>query len=219
MSWQPIQPPPPPSASSKDTNSGKQNYYQLLQVTPTANLTVIRYAYRYLAAMYHPDNTETADVDKFKLITEAWRVLSDSNKRNLYDMQLGAGKQTEATTPANSTSTASNNTSRKPSIAWSEIDLRLAVLQILMEARRKKPQGGGASAKMLMDCLGVEINELEYIIWYLREKRYIDREEAQFTITISGVDYLIDQLSRTQPLDGSSPSPVVNLRNTDLLPG
>src|SRR5208282_4342114 len=66
-----------------------QTYYQLLQVDPIAHPTVIRYAYRYLAAMYHPDNSESGDAEKFKVITEAWRTLSDSGRRQAYDMQMG----------------------------------------------------------------------------------------------------------------------------------
>ena len=66
------------------------NYYQLLQVNREAHSTIIRYAYRFLAAMYHPDNSETGDAEKFRVITEAWRTLSDEGKRAAYDMSLGA---------------------------------------------------------------------------------------------------------------------------------
>ncbi|HNG75817.1 MAG TPA: DnaJ domain-containing protein, partial [Candidatus Obscuribacter sp.] len=47
------------------------NYYDLLQVNRDAHSTIIRYAYRFLAAMYHPDNTETGDAEKFRIITDA----------------------------------------------------------------------------------------------------------------------------------------------------
>jgi curved DNA-binding protein len=221
-------PPSPNTAAPKTTN-----YYQLLQVDPTANTTVIRYAYRYMAAMYHPDNAETADVEKFKNITEAWRVLSDPNRRNAYDLQLGAGVAVKpqvdlqtaigragsmATDSPRSTTASAGADSQdktpvtqavpsppepepKASTAWSEVELRLSVLQVLLDAKRKKPQGGGASATLLMDCLGVELSELEYTLWYLREKNYIKREDVQFSITIAGVDYLIDQLSKAEILN------------------
>jgi hypothetical protein len=92
----------------------------------------------------------------------------------------------------------------KAGLAWQEVELRLAILQVLMEARRKKPQSGGASARMLMDCLNVELAEIEYVLWYLREKNMIQRTEAAFMITIQGVDYLVDQLSKTQPMDAGA---------------
>jgi curved DNA-binding protein CbpA len=212
------------------------NYYQLLQVDSGASTTVIRYAYRYMAAMYHPDNTETADVEKFKQITEAWRTLSDPNKRNVYDLKLGIGMNIGAaagpkatlqsamnsinnpgaatssdssrakeastqTTPSVPSKPVTQKVEAKASTSWSEVELRLAVLQVLLDAKRKKPQGGGASASMLMDCLGVELSDLEYILWYLREKEYIKRDEIIFIITITGVDYLVDQLSKTEILN------------------
>jgi hypothetical protein len=46
----------------------------------------------------------------------------------------------------------------------------------------------------------------------MREKGYISRTDMAFMITVAGVDYLIDQLSRTQPLDAGKQSTIdVNL--------
>src|SRR5271155_2211517 len=67
--------------------------YQLLHVDRDAHSTIIRYAYRFLAAQYHPDNGETGDAEKFRIITDAWQTLSDEGKRAAYDMSLGAQEQ------------------------------------------------------------------------------------------------------------------------------
>ncbi len=215
MSWQP---PPPPPRPGQAPGPGQAvapqkplTYYQILQVDPGAHSTIIRYAYRFLAAMFHPDNGETGDAEKFKTITEAWRTLSDNNKRAAYDAQMGVQA---ATAPGAAPGTGHGGMPNMPkaSLSWSEIELRLAVLQVLMEARRKKPQTGGASARMLMDCLNCQLGDIEYVLWYLREKGYIMRTEAAFLISIQGVDYLIDQLSKTQPMDaGASRTQVVNV--------
>jgi len=212
MSWQPPPPPPRPGAAPPTQAPPKPtNHYQLLQVDPQAHPTVIRYAYRFLAAMYHPDNFESGDTEKFKTITDAWRVLSDATARQAYDMQLGL--QTPGSQPgAAAGASATGFTSPKASLSWSEVELRLAVLQVLMEARRKKPQTGGASAKMLMDCLNCNMGDIEYVLWYLREKNYITRTESAFMITIQGVDYLVDTLSKTQPMDSAgSKAPVASV--------
>lgn len=195
MSWHP--PPPPPRPGTAQAKP-QLNYYELLQVDPKADSTIIRYAYRYLAAMYHPDNAEFGNEDKFKTITSAWNILSDSGKRQAYDIQVGIkGKETSS-----EKDTKSSTLNLPPtSLSWSEVELRLAVLQVLLEARRKRPQTGGASARMLMDCLNCQMGDIEYVLWYLREKGYITRTESAFMISVQGVDYLIDQLTQTQPLN------------------
>jgi len=220
MSWQPPPPPRPPQQGAAPTQAGPQTYYQLLQIDPSAHPTIIRYAYRFLAAMYHPDNSESGDTEKFKTITEAWRTLSDAVKRQAYDMQLGVKAAAPQAGAAAGSAAGGLHNAPKASLSWSEVELRLAVLQVLMEARRKRPQTGGASAKMLMDCLNCNMGDIEYVLWYLREKNYIARTEAAFMITVVGVDYLIDQLSKTQPIDagggGGSVAPLgqVNLPAT-----
>jgi molecular chaperone DnaJ len=64
-----------------------KNYYELLGVPRTADEKEIKSAYRKLARKYHPDvnpNDKTAEA-KFKEISEANEVLSDPEKRKLYD--------------------------------------------------------------------------------------------------------------------------------------
>jgi molecular chaperone DnaJ len=64
-----------------------KDYYQILGVSKTANLDEIKKAYRKLALKYHPDKNkgDKAGEEKFKEVSEAYQVLSDSNKRQQYD--------------------------------------------------------------------------------------------------------------------------------------
>ncbi|RZN63471.1 MAG: molecular chaperone DnaJ [Methanonatronarchaeia archaeon] len=63
-----------------------EDYYELLGVDRDAGKKEIKKAYRRLAKKYHPDSgSEEASEEKFKKINEAYRVLSDDEKREKYD--------------------------------------------------------------------------------------------------------------------------------------
>jgi molecular chaperone DnaJ len=65
----------------------KQDYYELLGVARNAAVKDIRAAYRKLARKYHPDLNpgDKSAEEKFKQIQEAYEVLSDTKKRQVYD--------------------------------------------------------------------------------------------------------------------------------------
>jgi len=69
--------------------STKRDYYEILGVSKTASLDEIKKAYRELALKYHPDRVQADQKKeaeaKFKEISEAYAVVSDEEKRRLYD--------------------------------------------------------------------------------------------------------------------------------------
>jgi|UniRef100_A0A7V6DQ20 molecular chaperone DnaJ len=69
------------------------NYYEILGVRANATQEEIKSAYRQLALKYHPDRNPGDKVaeEQFKKISEAYQVLSDPEKRQLYDLYGPAG--------------------------------------------------------------------------------------------------------------------------------
>jgi molecular chaperone DnaJ len=67
--------------------TSKNDYYQTLGVGRSADNEEIRKAYRKLARKYHPDLNpgDKAAEDRFKKVQEAYDILSDDNKRKVYD--------------------------------------------------------------------------------------------------------------------------------------
>ena len=74
----------------------EKNYYNILEVNKNASPEIIEKAYKTLVKKYHPDlqdnNLKAEYEEKIKLINEAFEVLSNSEKRKNYDLNL---KQTE----------------------------------------------------------------------------------------------------------------------------
>jgi len=73
----------------------KRDYYEILGVNRNASETEIKKAYRKLAIQCHPDkNPGDKDAEeRFKELSEAYAVLSDAQKRALYDQYGHAGRR------------------------------------------------------------------------------------------------------------------------------
>src|SRR4030066_62833 len=64
-----------------------RDYYKILGVTGSANEEEIKKAYRKVAMQYHPDRNpgDKESEEKFKTASEAYEVLRDPEKRQIYD--------------------------------------------------------------------------------------------------------------------------------------
>ncbi|MDJ0570241.1 MAG: DnaJ domain-containing protein [Pleurocapsa sp. MO_192.B19] len=83
-----------------------ENYYLTLGVSQNATLKEIKLAFRRLARQYHPDLNpdDPISAEKFKRISQAYGVLSDTNKRRRYDRHLPREEKKQTATKQTSSS-------------------------------------------------------------------------------------------------------------------
>jgi len=76
------------------------DYYEILEVHPSASPEVIARAYRVLVSRFHPDThppeRRAWAEERMKVVNEAYSVLSDHNKRDAYDRERSAVSQADA---------------------------------------------------------------------------------------------------------------------------
>lgn len=76
--------------------SNMRTHYHNLQVQENADQAIIKASYKVLAQRYHPDrNTDNAEEASriFLIITDAYEILSEPDKRSVYDAKLKAARK------------------------------------------------------------------------------------------------------------------------------
>jgi curved DNA-binding protein len=162
------------------------DYYELMQISPRAEVDTIRRVYRMLAGRYHPDNRETGNLDMFIQLKEAYAVLTDPEKRAAYDARL---MQREAEVDP--------VFELKDFVVGveAEANRRLGILCLLYNKRRTSPDQHGMSIFDLEKRTGIPREHLEFCIWYLSEKGYIraDENTNDLSLTVAGADFVEEQ--------------------------
>ncbi|KAL5717542.1 hypothetical protein ACHQM5_010528 [Ranunculus cassubicifolius] len=74
--------------SAADKIMGEPDFYAILGVNPAADEDTLRKQHKLIARMLHPDKNKAVGADgAFKILSEAWSVLSDKTKRDEYDQR------------------------------------------------------------------------------------------------------------------------------------
>lgn len=156
------------------------DYYEDLQISPNADNETLERVYRLLAKRYHPDNGQTGSSEKFDLITQAYQILSKPEKRAAYDATYEEAKarQWKALSGASSSRGFKDDTR-----------LRHSILSILYVERRNGSADSAIGLWRLEKILGWPEKILEFHIWYLKEKGWIQRTDTGgYAINAAGVD-------------------------------
>src|SRR5579872_3926685 len=72
------------------------DYYEILQISPNADAETVHRIYRVQAQRFHPDNLDSGDAEKFKLVAQAYEVLSNPDRRAIYDRDHREARRREA---------------------------------------------------------------------------------------------------------------------------
>ncbi|KMT07445.1 hypothetical protein BVRB_6g150650 [Beta vulgaris subsp. vulgaris] len=93
-------------AAAENPVLGEADFYGVLGVTPQSDEDTIRKQYRKLALMLHPDKNKSIGAEgAFKLISEAWSLLSDKSKRVAYDARRSSRGFGHKSKPSSQSST------------------------------------------------------------------------------------------------------------------
>lgn len=165
------------------SDNGKQDYYELLQVSVNAEPDTIHRIYRLLAQRFHPDNAETGNADKFHKVHEAYTVLSNPESRARYDISYHQQRQDRWRL-------VSSGVNSENDFEIEQLG-RLTVLEALYTRRRMEPDTPTLLTADLESLTGRPREHLAFTIWYLAQKKFITKDDqSRLLITADGVEYL-----------------------------
>ena len=171
------------SEPEHDADAGvPEDYYEILQISRSAELETIHRVYRIMALRFHPDNAKTGSLERFLLLKRAYQVLSDPQQRAAYD----AAHSKSDTQPL-------PHFESKDFVygVEGEVNRRLGVLSLLYHKRRMGEGTAGMSVLDLESRMGFPREYLTFTLWYLRSKNYITlQENSDHALTAEGVDYV-----------------------------
>ncbi len=204
------------SKISADT-AGFRDYYETLQLNPNADEETINRVFRILVKRYHPDNRDSGNTKKFNEVMDAYRFLSDPEKRAAYDVRYDQNRATVLKLFDEASASDSFDSDRR---------VCEGILSLLYVSRRRDPDRGGVGVIQMERLLGCPSQHLEFPLWYLRQKSWVERlENGLIAITAAGVDKVIEQNNIVLRRDrliaenamGGAPDPTMELRELNEL--
>ena len=158
------------------------DHYEVMQISPNADLETIHRVYRMMATRFHPDNPRTGNTETFLLLKRAYEVLADPVRRAKYDNT----RQIEEQEPL-------PIFELKDFVygLQGEVNRRLGMLSLLYNRRRSNEDAPGLSVLELENRMGFPREHLNFALWYLKAKRYVCQEDnSNCGITAEGIDFI-----------------------------
>ncbi len=172
------------SGSRQTASEAEQgiDYYEVLQLSQKADMETIHRVYRIMAARFHPDNPDSGNPDRFMLLSEAYKVLSDPARRAEYDQLRGSARHRPL---------ALFQARAFVDEKEGEVNRRLGVLCLLYAQRRRAPDHPAIALMELEEMMSIPREYLEFTLWYLKQKKYVEMDQgADYSLTATGVDFV-----------------------------
>lgn len=167
------------------------DYYELLQISPNADEDTIHRIFRHLAKKYHPDAASQGDPERFGRLLEAYRTLTNVELRAAYDVSYQR-HWSQRWRVAAEASTAP--------VLDGDADIRHRLLSLFYVQRRHSVRSPGIGELDLERLLEIPSELLAFHLWYLREKRWLQRLDTGYiAITADGVDQVEQHELRPPP--------------------
>ena len=163
------------------------DYYKIMGVRPDIGPDDLGRRFHRLAKRYHPDNPQTGNRERFDLLVEAHNLLKDAGKRAQYDILY---KQVVGDTLADHKPNGGDTVGQ-------DVDIQSRLLSVFYNKRRHNIREPGVPEFELERIFGCKIEALEFHLWYLKAKRWIERlENGMFSITVEGIDHINSEHNR-----------------------
>src|SRR5689334_18525251 len=168
------------------------DYYELLQISPNAQIDTINRVYKMLAQRYHPDNPESGDTERFLKLQGAYSVLSNADKKQEYDED----RQRHYTRPMEVFGMKEFTDGIE-----GESNRRMGILCLLYNKRRTSPEEAGMSILHMETLMSLPREHLLFTIWYLRQKGLVEfNMNSEYEITAEGIDLVESKFPKSTVL-------------------
>ncbi len=166
------------------------DFYELMQISPHAELETIQRIYKMLATRYHPDNPQTGDLARFLLVNQAYETLSDPALRTAYNSKY----EESVASPIELFEAKEFDLG-----VDGEANRRMGILCLLYNRRRANPEDPGLSLLEFERTMSAPREHLLFTMWYLKEHDCVRQDEhSDYVITGVGVDYVENHLPQNK---------------------
>ena len=164
------------------------DYYELLQLSTNADEDTIHRVFRHLAKKHHPDAPGGGDRDRFDRLVEAHATLTDPQRRAAYDAKYERYW--------NQTWKVASEAADGQAL-FDDAAIRERMLTLFYVQRRQNMRQPGIGEHEVARLIGSPVEHVEFHVWYLREKGWIQRlESGMLALTAEGVDQIEKQRER-----------------------